>query len=140
MQLTINVDDSMFKNVLEKELEAFSKEELHDIIRDCFVELLKDDNILKDLIYKEEVSGYYGSTKKVPSEIMIEAAEKIDLHPAFEEIQDKMINTIKENHRDIVEKVLLNLMIDGIVTNNNFRNNMTDAIQIIVHEAMHNIK
>ena len=35
MEIKIEVDETKFKDVIEKELNAFSKEELHEIIREC---------------------------------------------------------------------------------------------------------
>ena len=59
MKLEINVDETMFKDVLEKQLEAFSEEELHDILRSCIVEFFKsDDNIKK--MFLEEKRNYWG--------------------------------------------------------------------------------
>ena len=48
MELKINIDETMFKEVIEKELNAFSKEELRDIIRDCIAEALKNNEIDKE--------------------------------------------------------------------------------------------
>lgn len=118
MEIKINVDETKFKDVLEKELNAFSKEELHEIIRNCLVEYLRDNEIVKNLFVEEKKISYYSSsTEKVPSEVLIQAAKTFDLSPAVNEIGDLMINTLKNNHKEILEKLLLNLLVEGIANN-----------------------
>ena len=50
MKIEINIDETRFKDVLDKELEAFSKEELHDIIAKGMHEYIVNDEIMKSLL------------------------------------------------------------------------------------------
>ena len=130
MEIKINVDETKFKDVLENELNAFSKEELHEIIRECIIEALHDDDNLKNLFTIKDTSSYYSSTK--PSEVMIQAAKSIDLSPAYKEIQDKMINTLKENYHELLEKVMLSMIINGLADDYEFRNRMANDVELII--------
>lgn len=130
MEIKINVDETKFKDVLENELNAFSKEELHEIIRECIVEALHNDDTLKKLFIVKDTGNYYSSER--PSQVMIQAAKSIDLSPAYKEIQDKMITTLKENYHELLEKVMLSMIVNGLTNDYDFRNRMANDVQMII--------
>ena len=128
MEIKINVDETMFKDVLENELNAFSKEELHEIVRECIIEALHKDDVLRNLFTQREVD-YWGNVKyEKPSSIVIDAARSFDLSPAYTEIKDKMITTLQDEYRSILEKAMLGLIINGISNDYGFQNRMEYAI------------
>lgn len=131
MELKINIDETMFKDVIEKELKAFSSEELHEIIRECIVETLKTDDVIKGLFVKPKTYSY---SSDEPTQLLFEAAKSIDLSPACKEIQEKMIAELKTNYRKILENVMMNIMIDGLCDSYNFRSNLKDAVFSIIRE------
>ena len=138
MEIKINVDEVKFKDVIEKELNAFSKEELHEIIRECIIESLHNDKTLKSLFVVEE-KDYWGNYRGCnPSEIMIEAARSIDLSPAYTEIQDKMIETLKTDYRSILEKAMLGLILNGISNDYDFQTRMSSAIERAINQRVNN--
>ena len=63
---------------------------------------------------------------------MIQAAKSIDLSPAYKEIQDKMINTLKENYHELLEKVMLSMIINGLADDYEFRNRMANDVEMII--------
>lgn len=132
MEIKINVDEVKFKDVIENELNAFSKEELHEIIRECIIESLHNDDTLKDLftVKNKDAWGYSSGVK--PSEVMIQAAKSIDLSPAYKEIQDKMITTLKENYHELLEKVMLSMIKEGIANDYNFRERLSYDIEELI--------
>lgn len=131
MEIKINVDETMFKDVLENELKAFSKEELHEIVRECIVEALHNNGALKNLFITEE-KDYWGNRTNKPSEVMLEAARNIDLSPAYTEIKDEMIATLKKDYHGVLERAMSGLIIDGIANDYEFRN----RIERIVSETL----
>ena len=133
MELKINIDETMFKEVIEKELNAFSKEELHSIVRDCIVEALKDNETLKGLFAKPRYN-VYGNLESEPTNLVFEAARTIDLSPALEDIQTIMINELKNNYSNLLQKVMLQFMVDGLFYNNNFKNNLEEAMVDILRQ------
>ena len=138
MEIKINVDETMFKDVLENELNAFSKEELHEIIRECIVEALHNDSTLKNIFITEE-KDYWGNYKCTkPSEVMIEAAKSIDLSPAYTEIKDKMITTLKEDYHGVLERAMLGLILNGIANDYTFQNQMSSSIEDIIRQRNSN--
>lgn len=128
MEIKINVDETMFKDVLENELKAFSKEELHEIVRECIVEALRNDIMLKNIFITPEKDywGNYQYTK--PSEVMIEAARSIDLSPAYTEIKDEMITALKKDYHGVLERAMSGLIIDGIANDYEFRKRIESVV------------
>ena len=132
MEIKINVDETKFKDVVENELNAFSKEELHEIIRECIIEALHNDNVLRN-IFITPSKDWYGNYKyETPSQIMIEAAKSIDLSPAYTEIKDKMIETLKTDYHSILENAMLGLILNGISNDYDFKSRMNAAIQAAI--------
>ena len=132
MELKIDIDETKFKEVIEKELGAFSSEELHQIIRECIVESLHNDNSLKNLFITKKINSW-GTETEEPSEVLITAAKNIDLSPAYEEIQTMMIDTLKNNHQDLLEKVMLSMIIKGLSNDYDFKNTMETTISEIMY-------
>ena len=128
MEIKINVDEKRFKDVLETELKAFSKEELHEIIRECIVEALRNDSTLKNIFIagKKDYWGNYQYTQ--PSEVLMAAARSIDLSPAYTEIKDEMIATLKKDYHGILERAMSGLIIDGIANDYEFRKRIESVV------------
>ena len=129
MELKITIDETMFKDVLEKELKAFSSEELHEIVRECIVEALKTDDTLKSLFIKPKRYSY---EQDEASHLLFEAARNMNLSPAYEEISNLMITELKENYQKILQKVMMEAMIDGLCSDYSFRQNLSSAIHDIM--------
>ena len=129
MELKINIDETMFKDVIEKELNAFSKEELHEIIRECIAEALKTNDRFKSLFIKPKRYSY---DLDEPSQVLIEAAKSINLSSAYEEIQEMMITELKTNYTKLLQNVMLQVMINGLCDNWAFRQNLEDAMTHIL--------
>jgi hypothetical protein len=129
MELKINIDETMFKDVLEKELKAFSSEELHEIIRECIVEALKTDGTLRSLFIKPKRYSYESDEA---SQVLFEAAKNIDLSPAYEEIQEMMITELKKNYDKLLQNIMLKTMVDGLCNDWNFRSNLHSAVDEVL--------
>lgn len=134
MEIKINVDETMFKDVLENELKAFSKEELKEIIKTCMVEYLNNSDVLKDLFIVRNVSRF-GYDRDEPTEILKQAASKIDISEDCKDIVDSMIKNVKENHTKILENLLLNLLINGITDDYNFKCTLERSVHEIINQV-----
>lgn len=138
MEIKINVDEVKFKDVIENELNAFSKEELHEIIRECIIEALHNDTVLKNIFITPE-KDYWGNYKyEKPSQVMIDAARSIDLSPAYTEIKDKMIETLKKDYHSILENAMLGMILNGISNDYDFQSKMNASIQEAIYRNRDN--
>ena len=128
MEIKINVDETMFKDIIDKELKAFSKEELHEITRECIIEVFRNDKNIVRLFL--DTSDWYGRDK--PSDLLVSAANKIDLSPAFKEIQEDMIATLKNNYKEVLEHAMLRAIRTNFADSYEFRTVMETTIDNIL--------
>lgn len=129
MEIKINVDETMFKDIIDKELRAFSKEELHEITRECIIEVFRNDKNIVRLFL--DTSDWYGRDK--PSDLLVSAANKIDLSPAFKEIQEDMIATLKNNYKEVLEHAMLRAIRANFVNSYEFHTVMERTINDILN-------
>ena len=107
MQLTINIDETMFKDVVEKELGAFSHEELHDIIKQCIVKFLTEGDTIKQLLVKEQTDNYSRYYKSLePTKLFESAVKSMDFNEDLKEIKDAFTKCILDNFQSIVTELI----------------------------------
>ena len=136
MELKIQIDETKFKDVIEKELNAFSKEELHDILKECIIEAFRDDRYdsLRKSLFVEKVDNSYYSTKKYePGVLLLEAARSIDMQSECKELADELIKTFKENHKELLENLMLSLMVRGLTYNDILKTDIETVASIIIN-------
>lgn len=111
MELKIIIDETRFKEVLEKELEAFDKDELKQIIRDGLVKCISHPDTFKSLFVRE-YNNYKGSYKDA-TDILRDAAKTINLTPAFDEFEKKACQWLIDNHSAVLSNLLVSMLIEG---------------------------
>ena len=118
VNLTINVDDNLYKNFLEKEIEAFSKEELHLIAKSVIEQILIENknNIIESLFLETQYTRYDSAKQYRPTELLRNAAKQsIDISPAFDEIKEEAVKYLKENYREILVNCFVKLLADSLI-------------------------
>jgi len=136
MELKIQIDETMFKDIIEKELAAFSQEELHEIIRGMIEESMRSQNYLRELFFRKE-KKWYGSDEYnyVPGALLINASKTFDLSPAYKEIQDGFVNELKNNYKDVLHQVMLSMFVNGLTNTYDFHNAVRDSVMAIKMES-----
>ena len=116
MEIKINIDESKFQEVLEKELGAFSQEELHSIMKDAIKEYLNKEEVLRDLINKEETDRW-GCTVR-GSSAMEKFVNNVDLSDVFVEPKEKIKEIISndETLKQAAVEILANMFKDRFMT------------------------
>lgn len=115
MEIKIEVGEEKFRDVLEKELGAFTKEELHEICRKALIQQMSDPAIFQDLFIDKSTGYHYD--RYDARDVLKEAAKTINFDETFKELQDGIISYIKENHLKILHSVAIEMFIDGIGRN-----------------------
>ena len=95
MEIKINIDESKFQEVLEKELAAFSQEEIHAIMKSAFEEYLRREDVLKGLLATNEVDRW-GSTIKGTT-LLDKIIQKADFSDIFAEPKQKITEIITKD-------------------------------------------
>lgn len=116
MEIKINIDESKFQEVLEKELGAFTQEELHSIMKDAIREYLNKEEVLKNLIDRQETDRW-GSPVRGTS-TMDKFVNNVDLSDVFAEPKEKIKQIISDDEtlKKAAVEILANLFKDRFMT------------------------
>lgn len=112
MEIKINIDESKFQEILEKELGAFTPEEIHAIMKEAFKEYLNREDVLKELINQKETDRWGYDIKD--SSVMDKFINNVDLSDIFAEPKEKIKKIIckEENLKAMAMELLINLFRD----------------------------
>ena len=116
MEIKINIDESKFQEVLEKELGAFTQEELHSIIKDAIREYLNKEEVLKNLINRQETDHWGYGVKGTST--MEKFINNVDLSDVFAESKEKIKQIISDDEtlKKAAVEILVNLFKDRFMT------------------------
>lgn len=108
MNLTITVDETQFKDILDKELKDISKEQLAEIITQAFTQYMKENpKDVKALFIQE--SDYY-SNRVTPTPLLRTIIDEVDFTDEVKEIAGSMKKVFCEDARSLVEQLILKSM------------------------------
>ena len=116
MEIKININESKLQEILEKELGAFTQEELHSIMKDALKEYFSKEEVLKNIVNQREIDRW-GCVVKGTS-AMEKFVSNVDLSDVFAEPKEKIKQIISENEtlkRAAVE-ILANMFKDRFMT------------------------
>ena len=116
MEIKINIDQSKFQEVLEKELAAFTQEELHSIMKEALKEYFSKEEVLKNIVNQREIDRW-GCVVKGTS-AMEKFVSNVDLSDVFAEPKEKIKQIISENEtlKKAAVEILANMFKDRFMT------------------------
>ena len=130
MEITINVSNEQFKNVLEKELAAFNEDELKEICRKGLIAQLSDPDVFARLFVKD--SDRYNSYVRA-SDLLIEASRTVNFDETFKKMQDDIVDYIKQNYERLLHDLCVDALISGFskqfLWNDNFSERLSDELR-----------
>ena len=136
MEITINVSNEQFKNVLEKELAAFNEDELKEICRKGLIAQLSDPNVFARLFVKE--ADRYNSYVRA-SDLLIEASRTVNFDETFKKMQDDIVDYIKQNYGMLLHDMCVDALISGfskhILWNENFSERLRNEMISLRNES-----
>lgn len=109
MNITIQIDETQFKDILDKELKDMPKEQLQEIIKQAFTQFFATNpKAAQELFYTENEYGY--SKRKEPTQLLKSIINNISFEEECDEILTVLKNEFKGNAREIIESVMLKAM------------------------------
>lgn len=109
MNLTIQIDETQFKEILDKELKDMPKEQLQEIIKQAFTQFFATNpKAAQELFYTENEYGY--SKRKEPTQLLKSIINNISFEEECDEILTVLKDEFKGNAREIIESVMLKAM------------------------------
>lgn len=136
MQIVINVDETMFKDVIEGQLAAMPADTIQTIIQDAMVEYLKNSDVIKQVFIYESSNSWGSGTKQEPANVLKLAASKFDISPAFKEVEELVLDELKTNYQHILVQALSNMMLSGFSGSGQFY----DQVSMVVRNVIVNMQ
>lgn len=134
MEVKIVIEnESKFKDIIEKELEAFSKEELHEIVKAVVVQNITEDKSgdYKKMFIKDDGSW---SREVQPGPLLMACAKNLDLSDILKPFFENIIKDLMEKHEDIVKKMLWEIVLNKITNSSTFQSTMEFAVRNILNQ------
>lgn len=135
MNITINVDETQFKEILDRELKDLPKEDLQEIIKQALTQyIMSNPELVKNLLITNRISRY--SNEYTPTPIMEDIVKSIDFSKECEEVAQALKNELIGNSRKVLEELMLKTiarsMLEGI------RNNgWLEEEFLLMHSSVH---
>ena len=132
MEIKINIDESKFQEVLEKELGAFTQEELHSIMRDAIKEYLNKEEVLVKLINQQETDRW-GSIVRGTSTLE-KFVNNVDLSDVFAEPKERIKEiisndeTLKKAAVEILANMFKDRFMNAFTQDYTFLNQLADRV------------
>lgn len=139
MEVKINVDESQFKDILEKELKDLPKEIIQDVIVKSiqgYFEQNSYENVQKLFLYKRK--GYNSWDTKITSTEFLNGLLKGCDYSGLQEIVDEAIKTVKENHMSVLCNLISDIVAHGLCADHHFRYELENAIQDVLCRMKNN--
>ena len=116
MEIKININETKLQEILEKELGAFTQEELHSIMKDALKEYFSKEEALKIIVNQREIDRW-GSVVKGTS-AMEKFVSDVDLSDVFAEPKEMIKQIISENEtlKKAAVEILANMFKDRFMT------------------------
>lgn len=120
MNITINVDETQFKEILDRELKDLPKEDLQEIIKQALTQyIMSNPELVKNLLITNRISRY--SNEYTPTPIMEDIVKSIDFSKECEEVAQALKNKLVGNSRKVLEELMLKSiarsMLEGMKNN-----------------------
>lgn len=116
MEVKININESKLQEILEKEMGAFTQEELHSIMKDALKEYFSKEEVLNNIVNQCEIDRW-GCVVKGTS-AMEKFVSNVDLSDVFAEPKEKIKQIISENEtlKKAAVEILANMFKDRFMT------------------------
>lgn len=125
MQVTINIDESQLKDVMEDQLKALNPEALQDIFVQAVGEYFRQNDYknIEQILFTG--SGYYNSDRRLTP--TVEKALANADYSKLQDIVDACINLLKTKYTDLLLSALSTLLVDGMTSSYTFQSAMNQT-------------
>lgn len=131
MKLEVNVDETQFKDILDKELKEMPKEVIQAVIVKSMQGYFEQNNYENVQRLFVETTGSQWNIKKTSTDFLNGLVKDCD-YSALQDVVDKAIEDVKENHRSIVCDLISKIITDGLFDNYNFKSALDNAIRDVL--------
>ena len=109
MNITIQIDETQFKDILDKELKDMPKEQLQEIIKQAFTQFfITNPKAAQEMFFTENEYGF--SKRKEPTQLLKSIINNISFEEECDEILTVLKDEFKGNAREIIESIMIKAM------------------------------
>lgn len=98
-------------------------DELIKVMQKILLKKIEDPNIVDEIVLHKTSLG-----TKEPSDILKRIFEKAVTEELINDLKDGLVKILKDNYKEICEKVMLQVFLNGLTNNNIFRNAVDEVI------------
>ena len=109
MELKIHIDDDKFNDIVKKELDALTPDQIKEVVIDGIRRAITDNPKMVEGIFV--TSSYNGG--KEPTKLMQNIIKKVDIEKDIKELSDALKKELIENSNEILCRVLFNMLAAG---------------------------
>lgn len=104
MKLEINLDETRFKDLVEKELGTFTDAEIHDILGKAISQYVMDNEVIRKLFYSKKKDYYGRETEEIePTSRLERIVHELDVENVLGDVKERIQKVLSED--DIVRKL-----------------------------------
>ena len=104
MKLEINLDETRFKDLVEKELGTFTDAEIHDILGKAISQYVMDNEVIRKLFYSKKKDYYGRETEEIePTSRLERLVHELDVENVLGDVKERIQKVLSED--DIVRKL-----------------------------------
>ena len=120
MEVKIEVSESQFKDILEKELTELPKETIQKVIVESIKEYFVQDNYKNLNAFLVDQNNGYGYATKTASKFLNEKLNDCN-YSELQEVVDNMIKELKANYNTVLIERMTNILTRGITNDYAFQ-------------------
>ena len=133
MKIEINVDETQFKDILDKELQDLPKEVLQNIIAESIKGYFQQDNYKNvERIFIQDSQNSYGYYHSKEATELLKSVLNDCNYSELQDVVDEAINTLKNEHYNILKNILKDMFIHGLTEDYTFRSSLELAINDVL--------
>ena len=133
MKIEINVDKTQFKDILDKELQDLPKEVLQNIIAESIKGYFQQDNYKNvERIFIQDSKNPYSYYNSKEASDLLKSVLKDCNYSELQNVVDEAINTLKNEHYNILKNILKDMFIHGLTQDYTFRS----SLELAINEAL----
>lgn len=141
MKLEINLDETRFKDLVEKELGTFTDAEIHDILGKAISQYVMENDVIKRLFYVNKRDYYGHETGDIePTNRLESLVRELDVEGVLSGVKERIQEVLNEDDiiRRLTETLFYNF-ISGKLEDMLWRSGtLSSVIQVKANEILQN--